>query len=466
MNYYLAVDIGASSGRHILGYIEDGKMVLEEIHRFPNGMMNKDGRLVWNSQTLFEEIKTGMKKCTDLGKLPTSMGIDTWAVDFALLDEKDALIGDIVGYRDSRTRGMDQLVYQVLPETELYMRTGIQKQMFNTIYQLMAVKSKQPEQLEKAQTMLLLPDYFHFLLTGKKITEYTNASTTQLVNPETKDWDWELIHSLGYPEHIFTQIMLPGSEVGELTKTIQEEVGFQCKVVLPATHDTGSAVVAIPTQSDDSLYISSGTWSLMGTELKKAECSLQSMQRNLTNEGGYDYHFRYLKNIMGLWMINSAKKELAPDMSYDDLCEGASKEKISSIIPANDSRFLAPESMSEEVKKACEETNQEIPETATEVAAVIYNSLAKCYADTLLEIEGMTGKTYDRISIIGGGAKASYLNQLTANACKRPVCAGPVEATAIGNLAVQMIAGNELKNLKDARDCIYESFEVKEYIPM
>ncbi len=463
MQYYLAVDIGASSGRHILSHLENGKIILEEIYRFSNGMVEVDGEKVWDSKKLFEDILTGMKKCYELGKIPVSMGIDTWAVDFALLDKEDHLIGKTVGYRDGRTKGMDQEVYKVISQDELYERTGIQKQIFNTIYQLMAVKMKKPQELANAKTMLLIPDYFNFLLTGRKATEYTNASTTQLLHPETKEWDFELIDMLGFPRDIFTEIKLPGTIVGELTEEIQKKVGFCCKVVLPATHDTGSAVVAVPSNEEDVLYISSGTWSLMGTELKEAICTKESMEKNLTNEGGYDYRFRYLKNIMGMWMINSAKKEIADDMSYADICAMASKTTIASIVPANDDRFLAPKNMTEEVKAACRESGQQVPEGIAEVAAVIYHSLAKCYADTMNEIEEITGKNYDCIHIVGGGSNAVYLNELTAKACGKTVYTGPTEATAVGNVAAQMIAAGELADLKSARACIFHSFKINKY---
>lgn len=463
MQYYLAVDIGASSGRHILSHLENGKIILEEIYRFSNGMVEVDGEKVWDSQKLFEDILTGMKKCYELGKIPVSMGIDTWAVDFALLDKEDHLIGKTVGYRDGRTKGMDQEVYKVISQDALYERTGIQKQIFNTIYQLMAVKMKKPQELADAKTMLLIPDYFNFLLTGRKVTEYTNASTTQLLHPKTKEWDFELIDMLGFPRDIFTEIKLPGTIVGELTEEIQKKVGFCCKVVLPATHDTGSAVVAVPSNEEDVLYISSGTWSLMGTELKEAICTKESMEKNLTNEGGYDYRFRYLKNIMGMWMVNSAKKEIADDMSYADICAMASKTTITSIVPANDDRFLAPKNMTEEVKAACRESGQQVPEGIAEVAAVIYHSLAKCYADTVNEIEEITGKNYDCIHIVGGGSNAVYLNELTAKACGKTVYTGPTEATAVGNVAVQMIAAGELADLKSARECIFHSFKINKY---
>ncbi len=463
MKYYLAVDIGASSGRHILGTLENGKMKIEEIYRFPNGMVEKDGHKYWDADALFGHIKAGMKKCAEIGKIPASIGIDTWGVDYALLDEAGERVSPVYGYRDSRTEGIDLEVYKVIPEDELYARTGIQKQPFNTIYQLTAAKKNDPGSLEKASSMLLMPDYFNFLLTGRRMTEYTNASTTQLLNPETYDWDFELIDKLGLPRRIFTKIAEPGTVLGSLKKEIAEEVGFDCSVVLPATHDTGSAVAAVPSAEDDTLYISSGTWSLMGCELKKADTSEESRKRNLTNEGGYDHRFRYLKNIMGLWMIQSAKAELAPDMSYGELCGAASEAAIGSIIPANDGRFLSPASMSEEVRAACRESGQDVPETPAEVAAVIYNSLAKCYADTLREIEEMTGVHYPCIHVIGGGSNADYLNRITAKFCQRAVYAGPSEATAIGNLLVQMIADGAVPDLETGRGLVFDSFDVTGY---
>ena len=465
--YFLAIDIGASSGRHILGHLENGKMVLEEIHRFPNGNIKKDGELVWDIDGLFEEILTGMKKCKEAGKIPVSVGIDTWAVDIVLLDENDERIGNAVGYRDSGTRGMDLEVYKAIPEEELYARTGIQKQIFNTIYQLKAWQNNKPDLFAKAKTMLMVPDYLHFLLSGVKATEYTNATTTQLVSPETKTWDLDLIKKLDYKSSLFQPVILPGTCLGRLTKEVKERVGFDCNVVVPATHDTGSAVMAVPVakghENEDVLYISSGTWSLMGTELMKANCSAESKACNLTNEGGYDYRFRYLKNIMGLWMIQSVKKEIGEGLSFGEICEAASKTTISSIVDANDDRFLAPQNMTEEVKKACEESGQAVPADLAEVASVIYNSLAKCYGKTIEEIERLTGKTFEGIHIVGGGSNAEYLNELTAKETGKIVYAGPTEATAIGNLAGQMIAGEELKDLADARNCIFESFEIKIY---
>ena len=461
--YYLAIDIGASSGRHILAHKEGGKMVLEEVYRFPNGMEEKDGELVWDSERLFNEIKNGMKRCRELGKIPVSLGIDTWGVDFVLLDDKGERIGNAAAYRDSRTKGMDEKVYEIVDEDELYALTGIQKQIYNTIYQLMAVKERTPQALSRAKRLLLTPDYFNYLLTGKAAEEYTIASTTQLVSPRTRTWDKELIRRLGYPEELFMEICMPGSELGSLKEEIREEVGFDCKVLMVAAHDTGSAVMAIPGNEENTLYISSGTWSLMGTELLEADCSLESKKRNLSNEGGYDCRFRYLKNIMGLWMIQSVKKEIGGELSFGEICDMASECEIGSLVDCNDGRFLAPRNMTEEVRRACEESGQQVPEGIAQVAAVIYNSLARCYAVTVEEIEGMTGCHYESIHIMGGGSNAEYLNRLTAKATGRRVLAGPVEATAIGNIAAQMIAEGELKDLQDARSCIYQSFPIVTY---
>ena len=465
MKYYLAVDIGASGGRHILGWLEDGKMQLEEIYRFPNGMEPVDGHLCWNVTQLFTEIKSGMKKCRELGKIPACMGIDTWAVDYVLLDQNDQILGKTYGYRDGRTEGMDQVVYQKIPEAAVYGRTGIQKQMFNTIYQLTAVKEQEPELMEAAVCMLMIPDYFNFLLTGQKKTEYTNATTTQLVSPQTKEWDWELIDLLGLKKDIFTEIAKPGTRLGHLTTGIQAEIGYDVDVCMVGSHDTASAVVAVPALQEPFLYISSGTWSLMGTELLTANCSPASQTANLTNEGGYDYRFRYLKNIMGLWMIQNVKKEWNDRYDFPVLCEMAEAAAITSLVNCDDPCFLAPPSMTKEVQDFCVRTGQQKPESVGEVARVIYHSLAQCYRQAAEDLEQITGNSYEVIHIVGGGSKAPYLNQLTADATGKTVYAGPGEGTAIGNLAVQMLMEAELKSLPEARACIHGSFQVNVYYP-
>ncbi len=465
-NYYLAVDIGASSGRHILCHIAEGKMQLEEVYRFENGMKDVNGTKCWDADELFASIKAGMKKCGEIGKAPMFMGIDTWGVDFVLLDKAGNRIGEAVGYRDSRTKGMDEEVYKVISEQDLYARTGIQKQLYNTIYQLMAVKKQHPGQLEQAETLLFMPDYFHYLLTGKKAVEYTIATTGQLVSPETKDWDYELLDMLELPRKIFPEIKKPGSVLGMLTEEIAEEIGYQCKVVLPASHDTGSAVMAVPSMGKETVYISSGTWSLMGVESPVAICSETSRVANLTNEGGYDYRYRFLKNIMGLWMIQSVRKEYDKKYSFAELCEMAEKVKdFPSRVDVNDDSFFAPESMIEAIKVYCKNSGQQVPETPGEIATVVYQSLADSYGQTVKEIEAITGKTYEAINIVGGGANADYLSQLTANSTGRTVYAGPTEATAIGNLVAQMLYAGEYGSLEEARKAIFESFAVKTFLP-
>lgn len=447
----------------MLGHLEGGKIILEEVHRFDNGIHRSNGELCWNLDELFQEIKTGVKKCKEIGKIPKSVGIDTWAVDFVLLDKHDEILGNTVSYRDNRTKGMDEKVYAVISEENLYKKTGIQKQSFNTIYQLMAVKENYPEYLMNAKSLLMIPDYFHYLLSGIKKTEYTNATTTQLISPNTKNWDRELIEQLGFPQEIFQNIATPGTVLGSLTDEIQKEIGYNCLVVLPATHDTASAVIAVPSNKDHTLYISSGTWSLMGVERPEADCSKKSMEHNFTNEGGYNYRFRYLKNIMGLWMIQSVKKEFHTQYTYAKLCEMASKESINSIVDCYNHCFVAPKNMIEEIRKYCRNTKQKEPMTDGEIAAVIYNSLGKCYGDTVKEIEYLMDCSYDQIHVVGGGANAEYLNQLTASYTRKRVLAGPTEATAIGNLMVQMMNGKELKDLYEARDCLLNSTLIKIY---
>lgn len=465
--YYLAVDIGASSGRHILGHLENGRMVLEEIYRFENGMANQDGKKLWEVDRIFTEIVNGMKRCKELDKIPVSMSIDTWAVDYVLLDEKDQILGDTYGYRDSRTTGMDEKVYELIPEADLYRKTGIQKQIFNTIYQLMAVKQNTPELLGKAKTFLMLPDYFQFLLTGNKVSEYTNGTSTQLVSPLLNQWDEALLDRLGYPKEMFLPLSLPGTVVGNLTEEMQKEVGYDLTVVLCASHDTASAVMAMPKEEGTGLYISSGTWSLMGTEVVDAICTEDSRKANFTNEGGYDYRFRYLKNIMGLWMIQSVRHELEDAYSFAELCEMAEAcKEFPSRVDVNDDVFLAPDSMIQAIKDYCVDTDQQVPESVGELASVIYQSLAECYGRTVREIEENTHQEYDCIHIIGGGSNASYLNQLTANATRKKVLAGPGEATAIGNMMAQMIRSGELQSLSEARRCVLESFDIKEYKPI
>ncbi len=475
--YYLAIDIGASSGRHILAFVENGKIKLEEIHRFENRQIHKNGHDCWDLENLWNGIMEGLKNCGRIGRIPKTIGIDTWGVDYVLLDENDRLLGDAVAYRDKRTEGMDRIVESLITEQELYQRTGIQKQMFNTIYQLMALKEEAPNQLLAAKTLLMLPDYFHFLLTGIKKQEYTNATTTNLVNALEKEWDYPLIERLGLPKELFTALSMPGTEVGGLFPEIQEQVGFDAKVILPATHDTASAFLAVPAQNDRSVYLSSGTWSLLGVENKAPLTTEKSRQENFTNEGGAWYRYRYLKNIMGLWMIQSIRRELNGteyvaghesrhksdrQWGFGDLAQEAGKaEGFASVVDVNHQSFLAPESMIDAVCDYCKNTGQQAPESIGELMQCVYRSLAFCYREAITKLGSLTDCSYTDIHIVGGGCQDSYLNHMIAKMTGLPVWAGPVEGTAIGNLIIQLIADGGFANLQCARDAIRRSFDIK-----
>ena len=471
-NCHLAVDIGASSGRHIIGYLEDGKLKLREIYRFENRLTEKDGHLCWDIDGLYEHILEGIRRCGAQGYAPSTMGIDTWAVDYVLVDREGNRIGDAVAYRDGRTDHIRQDLEAegILTFEEHYAKTGIQYQKFNTVYQLLALKKEHPEQLEQAVSMLMVPDYLNYLLTGKKAQEYTNATTTALVNAYTKDWDKELIGKLGLPERIFEEIRMPGTVLGNFTEEVQKETGLDIKVVLPATHDTGSAYLSVPAKDENAVFLSSGTWSLLGVENMEPVTSPESMEQNFTNEGGYDYRFRYLKNIMGLWMIQNIRRELKDENgnlpSFPELIEAAENAKeFCALVNVDDNRFLAPESMIEEVRKACADMGEPVPETAGEIMRTVYVSLADDYRRAVKALERLTGRTYTSMNIVGGGSQDMYLNQLTANASGLTVYAGPTEGTALGNLLVQMMEENEIASLQEARGIIRESFEIREVKP-
>lgn len=478
---YLAIDIGASSGRHILGRVRCGRLLLEEVYRFENRQVKRGGHVCWDMDNLWDGVLGGLRACKERGSIPTTIGIDTWAVDFVLLDGEDRLIGDAVAYRDSRTDGADSLVERAVSPQELYERTGIQKQTFNTIYQLMALRREAPEQLEQAESLLMIPDYLGFLLTGVKRQEYTNATTTGLVSAVEKTWDKTLLSRLGLPERLFGELSLPGTVVGDLRPEIQSRVGFNATVVLPATHDTGSAFLAVPARDDRAVYLSSGTWSLLGVENERPITTEASRLENFTNEGGAWYRYRYLKNIMGLWMVQSVRRELngtayvagresryadGRQWGFPDLIAAAQEARdFPSLVDVNDSRFLAPDSMIDAVKAYCAGTGQRVPQTVGEVMQCVYRSLSGCYADAIKTLSKLTGKTYTSVNIVGGGCQDGYLNQMTATAAGLTVCAGPVEGTAIGNLLVQMIAAGEYASLEEARASIRTSFSIQEVLP-
>ncbi|MCQ2389574.1 MAG: rhamnulokinase [Kiritimatiellae bacterium] len=482
MKTYLAIDIGASSGRHIRATLENGKIVTEEVYRFDNAQVRKNGHDCWDVEALARHVVAGVKAA---GKVDY-VGIDTWGVDFVLLDEKNEIVGDTVAYRDARTTGMDEAVNAVVPFADLYAKTGIQKAIFNTVYQLAALKKEHPEQLEKAARMLLVPDYLNFRLTGVLANEYTDASTSALVNARTKDWDWDVIDALGFPRRIFHPLTPAGTVLGPLAPAVRDEVGFDAQVVAPATHDTGSAYLAVPARDENTIYLSSGTWSLIGVENPEPITTPESQAANFSNEGGWHYRYRFLKNIMGLWMIQSIRRELngvdyvegkakgadpaalgvadwekGRKYSFADL-EAAARAAsgFATRVNCSDRRFFAPDSMIAEVVAACGEAGAK-PATVGELVQCVYASLAENYAREAKALAALTGKTYTSLNVVGGGSKDGYLNELTKRATGLDVFAGPTEGTAIGNLVVQMIAAGEFKDLPEAREAIRRSFDVK-----
>ncbi len=478
INYYLAIDIGASSGRHILGHIENNSIILEEIYRFDNLQIERNGHYCWDTDNLWNGILNGLKACKSANKIPISVAIDTWGVDFVLLDKNDNIIGDAVSYRDNRTIGMDKLVDEKINPLYLYNKTGTQKATYNTVYQLMALKQEHPEQLENAEYLLMSPDYWNFRLTGVKTNEYTIATTTNLVNAKNKNWDKEIIEKLGLPTHIFHNLSMPKTVVGKLRSELVETLGFDTTVILPATHDTGSAFLAIPAVDDNAVYISSGTWSLLGVENSYPITTKESFEQNFANEGGAFNRYRYLKNIMGLWIIQSIRRELngityiqgkekrslkEKQWTFPDLIAVAKEnEDFESVINVNKDCFLAPESMIDAIKTECADTSQKVPQTVGEIMQCVYRSLAEYYKESIKSLELLTEKQFTSINIVGGGCQDSYLNEMTAKITGLPVYSGPIEGTAIGNLIVQMIVFGELKDLSDARSCIRKSFNIEE----
>lgn len=459
---YLAVDIGASSGRHLLGWIENSKIQLREIYRFENRLVRKGGHLCWDIDTLFDHVVEGLRRCADEGKIPDSMGIDTWALDFCLLDGEGHRLGDAVSYRDERTCGMGKWIFERMSESELYRRTGIQRMEINTIYQLAALQVKSPELLKQAKHLLMIPDYLNYRLTGVMKQEYTNASTTQLVGVHSREWDRDIIDAMELPRHLFGPLSQPGEKVGRLRPELCRELGFDCEVVLPAAHDTASAVVATPiVDRERAVFLSSGTWSLIGMERTVPDCGEVSQDLNFTNEGGIDGTWRYLKNIMGLWMLQSVRHELDDRYSFQQLSDMAEQATISSVIDAQDRRLLSPQSMTETIRTLCAETRQAVPYTPGELARVIAQSLADGYRRTVEGLEQMTGHPLDVIHIVGGGSKDDFLNRLTAKATGKKVLAGPSEATAMGNLLVQMLRRGEFESLAAARAAISRSEEIR-----
>ena len=471
MKRFLAIDIGASSGRHILGSLKDGKIALEEVYRFENSQVRQDGHDCWDIDKLVDSVKAGIDAAMEKTEI-RSIGIDTWGVDFVLLDENGDRCSDAVAYRDARTAGADaEIERDVISFADLYRRVGIQKTSFNTIYQLWALKREHPEQLKRAAHYLSVPEYINYRLTGRIVHEYTHSSTTALLDAAKKDWDRDLIAKLGLPVGIFGKLEMPGATVGAYRGV---------PVVLPAMHDTASAYLAVPARDDRAVYLSSGTWSLLGVENERPITTEAAQLANFTNEGGAWGRYRFLKNIMGLWMIQSIRRELngvryvegrdgaatkealaklsdyEPGRSYSfaDLSNIARGENsFTTLVDVNAQRFMNPDSMIGEVMAAASEMGR-APKTLGELMQCVYKSLAACYADAIRNLSDITGKTYTSLNIVGGGCQDLYLNALTAEATGLEVIAGPVEGTAIGNLIVQMVAAGEFPDLAAARKAI------------
>ncbi len=451
MIYHLAIDIGASSGRHMLGFLEDGKLRLEKVYRFENGIKRTNDGIVWDIEALVKEVKAGIKKCGEIGKIPATIAIDTWGVDYVLLDENKAEIMPVHSYRDTRTEAVVDKVESIVSAEELYSRTGIQKQSFNTVYQLMC--DKLSGKLEKAAHFLMLPEYLSFKLTGVIANEYTNATTTGMVNADTKAWDEEIISRLGYKKELFGSLSLPTAKIGNFTEEMREYAGFDSTVIFCPSHDTASAVAACPVK-DDAAYISSGTWSLFGVEMKEPILSDASRKANFTNEGGIEYRFRFLKNYMGMWLLQSIRKNLDEKFSYDELMEMAINSEVVEYFDVNDPRISAPENMIEAVRACLGKPDMPIGD----VINCVYHSLAKGYKNAADEIETITNKQLNAIHIVGGGCKNTYLNHLTEHYTGKTVSAGPSEATATGNLISQLIYSGECADIDSAREIIKNTF--------
>lgn len=429
MIYCLAIDIGASSGRHIIGWQENGSIMTQEVYRFPNGVSNQDGHLVWDMEALLGHVVEGIRVAFTSYPKIKSLSVDTWGVDYVLL-KGDQEVWPCYAYRDSRTERSIPVVHSIVPFEELYRHTGIQFQSFNTIYQL--YDDQMNGRLEGVTDTLMIPEYLMYKLCGVKAREYTEATTGGMVNAESGEFDMEIVDQLGLPRHLFPKLSKPGTVLGNLLPEIAQKVGGDCAVVLCATHDTGSAVEGIPMEGNHP-FISSGTWSLLGVKTPKPITNDSSYQSNYSNEGGVGYN-RYLKNIMGMWLINELRKELCPDTPFPEIVKMAEESDCRIIVDANAQEFLAPESM----KAAFDQAANGGLKTAADYFCCAYRSLAVTYRNALNNLELNTGETYDKLYIVGGGAKNQFLNRLTEEATGKKVIALPIEATALGNLKVQL----------------------------
>ena len=465
----LAFDFGASSGRAIVGEYDGEKIILTEVHRFSNDPVSFGGTLYWDVLRLLHEIKQGIIKAKEAGGFD-SIGIDTWGVDFGLLDKDGHLLENPVHYRDDRTSGILEEAFKSIPRERLYEITGIQFMELNSLFQLLAIKLKRPELLERADKLLFMPDLLGYMLTGEKTTEYSIATTSQIVDLETKDWSEEILEKLGLPKEIFCPIVPSGTVSGMLNKDLCEELSADpVPLISVCGHDTQSALTAVPSTEKDFAFISSGTWSLFGTELDEPIVNEKAVRMNVTNEGGYGNTVGFLKNITGLWLIQESRRywnRRGNSYSYADLEALALKEEpFKCFINPDSPEFGAPGNIPERIKEYCENTGQYVPQSVGEIVRCIYESLAMKYRLTFENLMDCTEKNYEKIHVIGGGVKDTLLCQMTADSCDREVLAGPIEATVLGNIAVQLLALGEIENISQARRIVARSEKVTSYLP-
>jgi len=468
---YLAIDLGAESGRTIAGTLDHDRLTLTETHRFANGPVRLPDGLHWDVLRLWSDIKTGIGiSSAKFSKRLDSIGLDTWGVDFALLDKHGALLSNPFHYRDSRTDGMLEEAFKLMPRAEIFANTGIQFMQINTLYQLLAMSLQKSPLFDVAKSFVTIPDLFNYWLSGEITNEFTDATTTQCFDPRKRDWARPVLDALEIPSHLFGPITESGCLIGTLLPGIAEETGASgVRIVVPACHDTGSAVVAVPAQNQDFAWISSGTWSIMGAEVREPYVDEKALAYNFTNEGGAFGTWRLSKNILGLWLVQECKRTWAlqgEELSYDEITRLAAEAKpFLAVIDPDDNRFLHPGNMPERIRNYCADTNQLVPQTKGEVIRVALESIALKYRWVLDRLEELTGKRLSPIHIIGGGTKNRLLNQLTADATNRVVVTGPVEATAIGNILLQAIGMKHLGSLADAREVVRASFEPEIYEP-
>jgi rhamnulokinase len=470
---FIAVDLGAESGRVLAGKLSEGRFELEEIHRFPNGLVRIGDHIYWDVLRLWTEVKNGLALAVQkYGSQVASIGVDTWGVDYALLDSNDELVGNPYHYRDKRTEGMFEVAFQKVPRDEIYRRTGIQFMRLNTLYQLLSMVVQKSPQLKIAKTFLMMPDLFHFWLSGEKVNEFTEATTTQFYDPSKGDWAKSMLRKLGIPTRILNCPIVPaGTVLGELRQHVADEVRatHQIKVVAPASHDTASAVAATPLSDENAVYISSGTWSLVGMEIREPIITDKSLAFNFTNEGGVYGTFRFLRNVTGMWLIAECRRIWAREgneFTYDQLTQMAAEaQPFKCFVDPDDPRFLAPENMLDAIRSFCRDTNQPEPETVGEFVRCCLEGLALKYRWVIERLEELTGKTVSTIHIVGGGSQNWLLNQFTADATGKLVQAGPVEATATGNALVQAIALGYLGSHAELREVVRNSFPLRTFEP-